>query len=285
MGILGYRRSSEFELWVISAGLVKMDGGAIFGVVPKPLWSKCLPPDDRNRVSLGMNCLLVRHGDDVTLIETGFGGKLSGKMKDFYGLGDRDELREAFDEVGIGPEAVSRVVVTHMHQDHAGGCTVAVEGGFAPAFSNARYFVQRGEWEDAEAADGQTVKGYMIDEVLRPLQRANAVTLLDGDAAICPGIRVEVIPGHTRCHQVVIVETGEDTFCFLGDLIPTTHHLRPIYVLAYDLYPRQTYLNKQTLMARASAENWIMVWVHDHECPWGRLVMGEKGDFVPVPVA
>ena len=130
------------------------------------------------------------------------------------------------------------------------------EGGeYVPAFPNATYYVQRGEWDDAENADGQTVNGYRYDEVMRPL--APVLTLLAGDESICSLIEAVVTPGHTRRHQSVLVHTGEDTFCFVGDLIPTTHHLKPIYVLAYDLYPRQTYLVKQEVMERAVSEDWV----------------------------
>ena len=269
MAIVDYKQSGGCDVWVLSAGHVRMDGGAMFGVVPRPLWEKGYPPDERNRIGLAMNCLLVRGQGEVALIETGFGGKVTEKLREIYALDEADGLLASLDELHIAPEEITRVVLTHLHQDHAGGCTVQKDGEYVPAFPNATYYVQKGEWDDAENADGQTVNGYRYDEVMRPL--SPVLALLEGDEDICSFIEVMVTPGHTRRHQSVLVHTEEDTFCFVGDLIPTTHHLKPIYVMAYDLYPRQTYLVKQEVMERAVSENWVMVWPHDPDIAWGRL--------------
>jgi glyoxylase-like metal-dependent hydrolase (beta-lactamase superfamily II) len=284
MPVLGSLKCGDWEISLICAGRVKMDGGAIFGVVPKPLWNQRIEADDRNRVTLAMNCLLVQHEEECILIETGFGGKVNEKLREIYGLDEEQGLLASLSDAGVTPEQVTRVVVSHLHQDHAGGCTIQTQDGYEPTFPDAVYYVQQGEWDDAEKADGQTVNGYRLESVMRPLALAGCVTLLTGDSEICSGVRVILTPGHTRFHQSIIIETGEETFCYIGDLIPTTHHLKPIYILAYDLYPRDTFLNKQTLIARAFAENWILVWTHDLDIPWGRLTQDKRGSFFPVPL-
>ena len=279
MAILCYKKSGDCDVWALSAGRVRMDGGAMFGVVPRPLWERHCPPDARNRIELTMNCLLVRGRGEVVLIETGFGGKVTEKQRAIYALDESNGLMASLDELHIAPEEITRVILTHLHQDHAGGCTVQKGEDYVPAFPNAVYYVQQGEWDDAENADGQTVNGYRYDEVMLPLSRAGSVARLEGDGEICPFVEVVVTPGHTRRHQTALVHTGEDTFCFVGDLIPTTHHMKPIYVMAYDLYPRQTYLVKQTIADRAVSENWIVVWPHEPNMAWGRLKRNDEGVF------
>ncbi len=284
MVICSYRKSGDWDLWVINAGRIKMDGGAMFGVVPKPLWEKCFTPDAQNRISLSLNCLLLRRNNQVILIETGFGGKVSDKQKTFYDLDESNGLHESLGQIGIKAGDISCVILTHLHQDHAGGCTKKCGDVYIPAFPNATYFVQQGEWEDAKHADAQTMKGYRYQDVMVPLEQAGVVNLLNGNAVIGPGIRVVCTPGHTRCHQSVIVETGVETICFIGDLIPTVHHMRPIYVMAYDLFPRETFVVKQKLMAQACSEKWIVVWGHDPQWPMSRVGRIETGDYFPVGV-
>ena len=284
MAICSYKQSDNYDIWVLSAGKVRMDGGAMFGVVPRPLWEKSLPPDDRNRIGLTMNCMLVRGEGEVILIETGFGGKVTDKLREIYALDESNGLLTSLDELGIAPEEITRVVLTHLHQDHAGGCTVFDGEHYLPAFPNASYYVQRGEWDDAEKADGQTVKGFCHEEVMKPLSLAGVVTWLEGDGPVCPSVEVLVTPGHTRKHQMVLVKTGEEIFCFVGDTIPTTHHLKPIYVMAYDLHPRETFIVKQEIMARAFAEKWVMIWPHEPDIAWAYLERDPDGAFTAVPL-
>lgn len=284
MNHLFTRHCGNWTVSVVCAGIVKMDGGAIFGVVPKPLWEKRLRADLRNRVTLAMQCLLVQNDDECILVETGFGGKVNDKLREIYGLNEEPGLLASLGELGVTPDQVSRVIVTHLHQDHAGGCTVLTEQGYKPTFPNAMYYVQKGEWEEARLADAQTVNGYRVEEVMKPLEQARCVALLDGDSDICEGVRVVLTPGHTRCHQSVLISSKNETYCYVGDLIPTTHHLRPIYILAYDLYPRETFVNKQRLLAQAVEENWILVWSHDLDTPWSRVGVDENGEFMPLPL-
>jgi glyoxylase-like metal-dependent hydrolase (beta-lactamase superfamily II) len=284
MGQFMSRKHGKWTLSVINAGIVKMDGGAIFGVVPKPLWEKRLKADHKNRVTLGMHCLVVQNGNECMLVETGFGGKVNDKMREIYGLKEEPGLLLSLREIGVTPEQVTRVIVTHLHQDHAGGCTVLTAQGYKPAFPNATYYFQKGEWDAARHADAQTVNGYRVEEVMKPLAENGVVKFLDGDSDICEGVQVHLTPGHTQFHQSVLIRAEENTYCYVGDLIPTTHHLKPIYTMAYDLYPRETFINKQHLVEQASKENWILIWSHDLEIPWSRIVPNEQGEYVAEPI-
>lgn len=282
MSIIGQFTSGKWQISLVSAGSVKMDGGAIFGVVPKPLWEQRLPADAKNRVTLAMNCLVAQCQDACVVIETGFGGKVSDKMREIIGLEEGPGLLSSLNGLGIQREHVTDVILTHLHQDHAGGCTREENGVLGPTFPNATYHIQKGEWEDALNADAQTRNGYQVEQILHPLGKAGCVAFLNGDAQIRDGISVFITPGHTKHHQSILIETGDHRVCFVGDLIPTTHHLKPIYILAYDLYPRQTFLEKQKLMERSHVGNWIMAWAHDLEFPWGRLEKDEKGLYVNI---
>ena len=231
----------------------------MFGVVPRSIWEKKIPPDERNRIQLALTCLLVETPTDTVLVETGIGAaKLSPKYREIYGADPSRGVIEALAEEGVASEAVDRVVLTHLHMDHAGGTTVRTDGGFEPAFPNARYTVQRKEWEDALGADRQTVKGYHTVSDLVPLERAGVLAFLDGDADICPGVRAVLTPGHTRAHQSVLVQGGGETVCFIGDLVPTRHHVHPVYIMAFDLYPRKTFEVRQQVLNWAAGEGWLV---------------------------
>ena len=275
-------RIGDIKITAISAGRVRMDGGAMFGVVPKGLWSKRIPPDDRNRIDLQMWCLLVETGDESVLIETGFGGKVSERLREVFDLRETPGLMDGLSNANVAPEDIDRVILTHLHQDHAGGTTKPSGEGFVPAFPNARYTIQTGEWRDAWEADGQTVNAYRMDEVLVPLERSGQVALIDGDADLGSGIRLILTPGHTRYHQSVLIEDGGEFLFYTGDLVPTSSHLKPIYVMAYDLYPRETYFNKGRFLERAAEAGWWVVWPHDPGIVRGRIQIDERDGYIAV---
>ena len=272
----------DITVTALSAGRVRMDGGAMFGVVPKPLWSQRLVPDDRNRIDLQMWCLLVETPNETLLIETGFGGKVSDRLREIYGLWEEPGLMTALRQAGKGAGDVGRVILTHLHQDHAGGTTVREGEGFAPAFENARYIVQAGEWRDAWEADGQTANAYRLVEVLDPLERSGQVELVDGDTDLGNGVRLIVTPGHTRAHQSVLIESQNDALFYVGDLVPTASHLRPIYVMAYDLYPRETFFNKERFLERAADDGWWVMWPHDPDLVWAKVVTDERDGYAAI---
>lgn len=263
----------------VSAGRVRMDGGAMFGVVPKPLWEHRIVPDGRNRIDLEMRCLIVETGDETILVETGFGGKVNARQREIYDLREEPGLAAELDQAGMRPEDVDRVMLTHLHQDHAGGATVRQGDGYVPAFPNARYVVQAGEWEDAIEADGQTVSAYRKAEVMEPLAQSGRLDLVEGETDLGNGVKLVPTPGHTRCHQSVLVADGDDTLFFTGDLVPTASHLKPIWGMAYDLYPRETYLNKVKWLARAAESGWWVAWPHDPELAWRRVRADERNGF------
>ncbi len=272
----------NIKVTVLSAGRVRMDGGAMFGVVPKGLWARKIEADDRNRIDLQMRCLLVEVGEETLLVETGFGGKVNDRLREIYDLRETPGLLAQLEEAGKTPEDVDRVILTHLHQDHAGGTTVLDNGSFVPAFPNATYTVQAGEWHDASDADGQTANAYRREEVLDPLERYGRLDLVDGDQDMGNGIRLLVTPGHTRAHQSVLIEDSGDALFFVGDLVPTASHLKPIYVMAYDLYPRETYVNKGLFLERAASEDWWVAWPHDPDLVCGKVVVDEKDGYAIV---
>lgn len=270
----------QITVTALSAGRVKMDGGAMFGVIPKPLWTRRVTPDERNRIELGMRCLLVETANETILIETGFGGKVNEKLREIYDLNEEPGLLTSLERAGKRPEDIDRVILTHLHQDHAGGATLYNGRSHVPAFPNARYVVQSGEWRDAWEADAQTISAYRLEEVLDPLERSGQVDLVDGDRDLGNGIHLIVTPGHTRAHQSVLIEDGGEGMFYVGDLVPTSSHLKPIYVMAYDLYPRETFFNKERFLERAVEEGWWVVWPHDPTYVWGKIGRGEGSDYV-----
>ena len=273
----------EFELSLVSDGTYLLDGGAFFGVVPKSLWSRKKQADENNLIRCGLNGLVARREGQTVLIETGIGDKLDEKRNQLHGVERRHSLAEDIAATGADPDSIDLVINTHLHFDHCGGNTRWKNGQAAPVFPRARYAAQRGEWEHGHLRLERDRVSY-LDENYDPLVESGRMTLLDGDATLAPGIRVCVCPGHTRHMQVVLIESGGKTCAFLGDLVPSSAHLNPTWVMAFDLFPLETIESRKTVLARAAAENWLCVFVHDAENPWGYVRAAERGkyDFVPV---
>ncbi len=258
------------RLDVVSGGLFKLDGGSMFGIVPKPLWQKICPPDDRNRITNNTNCLLIRKGNRHILVDTGYGDKMTERDRGIYGMSGSTILG-SLSARGVSPEDIDLVILSHLHFDHAGGATrTDAEGRTVPAFPNARYVVQKGEWEDA-LNDYGTMKTTYRPENYQPLMDLGMLTLLDGNTEIEEGIRVEVTGGHTRYHQLVKVESDETRVVYSGDILPMTTHLRAPYNMAYDLFPYDTMIAKIRLLRQAADEGWIIVWDHDSTVSSGRI--------------
>ncbi len=263
-------RIGEMDVAVVSGGTFRLDGGGMFGVLPRPVWSRYSPPDERGRVTLQTNCLLIRTGDEVVLVDAGNGGKFSAKERDQLALQPGEPLLENLDALGVRPEDVTMVLLTHLHMDHCGGASrlpQEADGGTAvpiASFPRARYLVQRLEWEDAVANRSHMRVSYR-PENLAPLEQSGRLQLLDGDGEVLPGIRVEVTPGHTRALQTVFLESGGQTLAYPADVVPTVHHLRPFWGMAYDLLPYEALLSKQAFLARAAREGWLLVLDHEPE--------------------
>ena len=258
-----------FQLHAISDGSFMLDGGQIFSVVPKALWEKNTPADARNRIRLGLTCLLVQTGRHNILVETGIGDKFDSKFSDIYGVDHSQTLPGELQKLGVAPADIDIVINTHLHFDHCGWNMRYQDGELVPTFPRARYFVQRGEWEDALHPTERNRASY----VEKYFAGAEAQTeFLDGDAEIVPGVRVEVAAGHTRCMQCVRVESEGDTAYFPSDLVPTDAHLPFPWMTSFDLYPLETLANKKRFLPELAAAKALLVFAHDPCVPWARLI-------------
>lgn len=265
----------EFELAVFSDGTYPLDGGAFFGVVPKVMWSRKVESDERNRVTSGLNSLLIRTGKQTVLVETGIGSKLSERMIRFYGQPAR--LLDNLSAGGVAPEDIDIVFNTHLHFDHCGWNTVRDKSGKAvPTFPRARYYAPEGEWQYARHPSERDSISYISDNY-DPLVASGQMTLLKGGEEIVPGISVETFPGHTASMQGIIVRSGGKTACYIGDLIPTTAHIDLTWGMGFDLYPLYTIESKKRYYARAIPEKWLTVFTHDPKTPWAHVEKDELG--------
>jgi glyoxylase-like metal-dependent hydrolase (beta-lactamase superfamily II) len=264
----------DFELTILSDGNYRIDGGAMFGVIPKVMWEKRIQSDERNNISMGLNSLLVRTGDKNILIETGIGSKLSEKSQSIYQ--NEALLMKSFEQAGVAPDEIDAVINTHLHFDHCGWNTIYKDSKPVPTFPRATYYVQEGELAHAHEQHERDRVSYMTDNY-DPLVNSGQMRLLKGDAEIAPGISVKVFPGHTRDLQVVIIRSGGKVAAYPSDLLSDAKHLDPTWVLGYDLYPLESIANKHRFYATAIPEHWLVVFTHDHELPWAHLEIGEKG--------
>jgi glyoxylase-like metal-dependent hydrolase (beta-lactamase superfamily II) len=275
-------RVGELELRIVSGGAFKLDGGGMFGIIPRPLWSRAVQPDERGRIGLDTNCLLVRTGDELLLVDTGNGPKLTDKERDIYDLTPGEALLDNLAAEGVRPEDITTVLLTHLHMDHVGGATRSSDGAVVPAFPNARFVAQRREWEDALHNRSHMRTSYRLEN-LKPLLDSSRLELLDGDCEVAPGVSVRVTGGHTPAHQCVFLRSGGSTVFYAADICPTLAHLRGPYTMAYDLDPYASILVKQELLAQAAAEDWILIF--DHEpCRKAVRLSREDESFVPSDV-
>ncbi len=271
----------DFELTILSDGTYQMDGGAMFGIIPKVMWEKRITPDERNNIPLALNSLLVRTGRQNILIETGIGSKLSEKSQSIYR--NQALLMKSFEVAGVSPDEIDIVINTHLHFDHCGWNTYYKDGKAVPTFPRATYYVQEGELRHAHEQHERDRVSYMTDNY-DPLVNSGQMQLLKGDAEIAPGILVKVYPGHTRDLQAVIVRSRGEVAAYPSDLVSDAKHLDPTWVLGYDLYPLESIANKHRFYDVAIPEQWLVAFTHDHETPWAYLEMGERGRPVARPV-
>ena len=252
----------EMELVSVSDGFFQLDGGAMFGVVPKTLWAKKTAPDDRNRILLSMRPLVVR-GVRTMLIDAGLGDKDDSKFHQIYGVDRSRNLDHTLAEAGLSPEDIDIVLATHLHFDHAGGFTTRdASGRVRPKFPRAQYVVRRGEWDDALKTNERNRASYLPDNYL-PLAEAGVLQLVDDDQTIMPGVRVRRTGGHTRHHQMVIIESGGKTAAFVGDMMPTAAHVAEPWIMGYDLYPLDTLASKKTFHQEAIEKDILVFFEHD----------------------
>jgi glyoxylase-like metal-dependent hydrolase (beta-lactamase superfamily II) len=265
---------SLVDSWeILTTGTFALDGGAMFGVVPRVLWEKAMVPDAAHRVHLALNCLLVRSGERVVLVETGLGTDLDERMKERHAPSSSGGLVAALASAGLAPEDVTDVVNTHLHWDHAGGNTcLGPDGDLRPVFPRASYYVQRSELAFAREAPARMAGSYDRDH-FEPLIASGSLVLLDGVTPIAPGIQVHPAPGHLPHMQVVTLETEQGTVFFPSDLIPTHHHLAPAWGMAYDSEPLTLSREKAHWLERAAAGSWTIAFYHDTEISSAKVEM------------
>jgi len=265
----------DFELTVCTDGTYKLDGGAMFGVVPKTLWQKRVEADEQNRILLGLNTVVVRTGKHTVLIETGIGNKQPAKLRAIHE--NQELLPASLAAAGIAVEAVDFVINTHLHFDHCGwNTTLHPDGSVTPTFPNARYFAHRGEVEHGHLQLERDRVSYLSPNY-DPLIESGQMTLIEGhEAEICPGIRAELFPGHTAQLMGVHIESAGQHACYISDLIPTSAHLDATWVMGYDLDPLETIVQRKRFYQRAIPENWLVLFTHDHRTPMVRIGLNEK---------
>lgn len=269
----------DFDLTIVSDGEFRLDGGAMFGVVPRVLWEKQKPPDERNRIRMGTNCLLVSRGNDLLLIDTGIGDKHDPKFIDSYGLQPgATRLPEAIVQAGYELEDITHVLLSHLHFDHCGWNTREQGGQLVPTFPKARYWLQRGEVEHGRKPNERDRASYFPVN-WEPLFEAGVVELFDEEAEPISGVKAVRVPGHNADMCVVLMDGGDQKAVFWADLVPTTAHVPFPWIMSYDLYPLTTLDNKKLWLPRAAAEGWLCVFEHDADVPLGRVVEEKPGRF------
>jgi glyoxylase-like metal-dependent hydrolase (beta-lactamase superfamily II) len=259
----------DFEIVALSDGTFRLDGGQVFGVVPKVLWEKKATPDARNRVLMGLNCLLVRTGSHNVVIETGIGDKFDAKFADIYDVRKPVSLITEIERRGLLPEDVDVVINSHLHFDHCGWNLRREGDRLVPSFPRARYYVQRGEWDHARHPTERDRASY-IEEFFGAAE--SQTDFLNGSQEIVPGIRVEVVPGHNRDIQCVWIESGGEQACFISDLVPTRWHLAYPWIMSFDLYPLETLASKKRILPSLIERHSLVIFPHDAEVPWAKLV-------------
>lgn len=271
----------DLEFHVLSDGHIYLDGGAMFGIVPKPLWETRVPADSRNRIKLALNCLLVRAGGKRILVETGAGGKMDEKRRDIFGV-DGPRLEKQLRDYAMMPGDIDIVVNTHLHFDHCGGNTRLEKGQAVPVFPNARYISRKGEFESAVHTNERTRATYFTENYL-PLQQTNQLELIETDTEIAPGVELICVPGHTADMLCVKLSGGGKTALLLSDLIPTTAHLPLAWTMGFDLFPLTVIENKRKWIPQIAREEWIALFVHDPNMPAAYL-RERSGDYKPEPI-
>jgi len=267
-----------YTLHALETGRFGLDGGAMFGIVPKPLWSERIEPDAQNRIPLSMRCLLLVGPDRVILVDTGVGDTFEGtKYEDIYAVDhETATLRGALRAHDLEPSDVTDVILTHLHFDHCGGSTRQTDEGVEVTFPSATYHVQEEHWDWA-ADSNPKEQGSFVSETFAPIEAADQLHLVDGDGPLLPHIEVERVYGHTHAQQIVRVHDDTTTLVYVADLLPTSHHLRPTWTMAYDIRPLQTIEEKGGFLERAERSEWKLFFEHDPDVAVTDLERSDRG--------
>jgi len=274
----------DFELTSLSDGTFRLDGGAMFGVVPKTMWQKRTTADEKNRIPLGLRPLLVRTPEHLVLIDTGIGDKMPAKLSEIYAIERTRHLDHSLADAGLTADDITVVVATHLHFDHFGGSTALVDGVLVPRFRNARYLIRRTEWYDATHPHDRNRASYFPENFL-PLLDAGVVDFVEHDGEVLPGVSVWETGGHCLHHQWVKIQSGGRTAAFVADLIPTTAHLDEPWIMGYDLYPMDTFYYKQKFLRDAIDGEYIVFFEHDPAIPAGIIRERDGRRYVDTEIA
>ena len=273
----------KFKIYGLRDGFFYLDGGAMFGVVPKVLWQKKYPADKENRIKLGLNSLLIDTGQSLVLVETGAGADLKQKIVEYYSLERETGLIEELKNLGVGVDDIDYVINTHLHFDHCGGNTVKKKSEeFIPVYSQAKYIIQKIEWKTALNPSARDKPSY-LPEYFGPLKENGLLQLEEGISEVTTGVEVIPVSGHTAGHQCVKIYAEDQVIFFLGDLIPTSAHINLPYIMSYDLYPLETLKNKDIYLKQAVEEEWIIALNHDADYFFGRVAM-KNGKYIFIPM-
>ena len=265
-----FYRLGDLSVRLVPDAPVFMDGGAMFGLIPKTLWIKHKIPDERNRVPVATNCLLVQGPQGSSLVEGGIGDKSSDREKDLFGLEDVGRLKRGLKGAGVEPEEIDHVFLTHLHFDHCGAITTYDGSTLRPTFPRAKHFVQRREYEILMNPDPRSRASYVADN-LEAVREAGLLELVDGTSEPVPGFELRPTPGHTPGHQVVLVRGGDETLAFMGDLVPYPSHFKTNWVAGTDVEPLVSMDTKEEFLAEVRDRGYIVVLYHEHLTPVGRL--------------
>ena len=267
----------SYTLHTVETGTFGLDGGAMFGVVPKPLWESRIPADSQNRIPLAMRCLLLEDGDRLILIDNGIGEKFDDKFRDIYKVSfEAADLKRSLASLGYGLDDITDVVLSHLHFDHCGGSTFRSGDRRDVAFKKARFYVQLGQWTCANAPNPRE-KPSFLQENLQPLAESGQLVFVNGNEELFPGVTAITVDGHTEKMQLIKIEDGVKTLVFVADLLPTRFHLAPAWTMAYDVRPLVTIEEKAHFLAEASSEGWHLFFEHDPVIEIGSVAERGKG--------
>lgn len=262
----------KYNLSIVSDGYFHLDAGTMFCHIPKTIWSKTVKVDAENRMKLALNCLLIQYNDKNILVNAGMGEKLSEKLKKIYKLEQQENIVSSLQEIGVNPEDVDFVVLSHLHLDHCGGATRWIEGKSQPAFPNARYIIQREEWESAINPNELTRGSYLPENIL-PLE--NQLMLIDSSLDLTdigfPGVKIVKTRGHSDGHQIVEIDNNTQKVVYTSDLVPTSKHTHIPCTMAWDIDPITVINKKKELLTKYKEENYIVIWEHDTEYYYGKI--------------
>jgi glyoxylase-like metal-dependent hydrolase (beta-lactamase superfamily II) len=269
----------NWQLDTVDGGDFCLDGGVVYGIVPRRLWEKITPPDSLNRIRIRNNCVLARDGRHTVLIDTGYGGKYAPLDRNFYELEEGEPLGRSLDRLGVRPQDIDTIVFSHLHFDHAGGASrFDARKEVVLTFPEARHVVGRVEWEDATGGLPELERAYPREN-LDPLAAGARLEFVSGNATVVPGLRTVMTGGHTRGHLALLFESQGQSALFIGDVCPTIHHLRRSWCLAYDTHVVQTRRVKPKLLADAAAGEWWVLWSHDPHVAAARVATHPQNEF------